>query len=58
MRLKDHPGYILQSGKQTPVTDDRLDRVRQLKKENPNAGHRELAMLAFDSVYVVEKALR
>lgn len=58
MKIKDHPAYILQSGKQTPVTDDRLERIRQLKKENTTASHKELAMMAFDSVYVVEKALR
>jgi hypothetical protein len=58
MKLKDHPYFVILSGCGEPVSDERLSHIRQLKEENPDASRRELAMLAFDSEYAVELALK
>lgn len=40
------------------ITPERIQKIRQMKKDNPTAPHRVIAMLSFDSVYAVEKALK
>jgi hypothetical protein len=58
MKLSECPYFLAICGCGQPVSQDRIDRIRQLKKENPEANYKQLAIMAFDSVYVVEKALR
>jgi len=40
------------------ITDDRLEAIRQLKRDNPNASWRELRMLCFESEYAVKMAFK
>ena len=40
------------------VTDDRLEAIRQLKRDNPCASWRELRMLSGESDYAIGKALK
>lgn len=39
------------------LSQKRIDRIRQLKRENPDATNRWLAIMAFDSESAVKKAL-
>ena len=40
------------------VTNDRLEAIRQLKRDNPSASWRELVMLSGEGEYVISKALK
>lgn len=40
------------------ISPERIERIRQLKRENPDANHKWIAVMAFDSKYAVEKALK
>jgi len=40
------------------VSPARIERIRQLKRENPDANYRWIAVMAFDSKHAVEKALK
>jgi hypothetical protein len=40
------------------LSQERIDRIRELKRENPDANNRWIAVMAFDSELAVEKALK
>jgi len=40
------------------ITYGRLDAIRQLKRDNPNASWRELRMLSGEGEYTISKALK
>ena len=40
------------------ITDDRLEAIRQLKRDNLCASWRELMMLSGESEYAISKALK
>lgn len=59
MKIKDHPYWIpYASVKSERLSQDRLLQIRKLKQENPDANHKWLATMAFDTTYAVKKALK
>ncbi|WP_094226952.1 hypothetical protein [Methanolobus psychrotolerans] len=50
--------YAVGIAAHTRVSPDRLSRIRQLKRENPHASARTLAMIGHESEYAVLKALK
>jgi hypothetical protein len=45
-------------GYEKTISQNRIDRIRQIKQENPDANKRWLAVMSFDSERAVEIALK
>jgi hypothetical protein len=40
------------------LSDSRIEHIRQVKKDNPDANQKWIATICFESTYAVRKALR
>jgi hypothetical protein len=41
-----------------PISEERIERIRQVKRENPDANQKWIATMTFDSKYAVGAALK